>query len=144
MNNKKEKILVSACLLGIDCKYDSTNNKNQKVIEYLKDKEIIPICPEQLGGLPTPRMPSERKDTKVITKEHSDVTRNYVKGAEEVLKLVKMYNIKKAILKSRSPSCGKDEIYDGSFSHKLIKRHGVTSEVLINHGVEVISSDEIK
>ena len=80
-----EKILVSACLLGINCKYDGENNKNDKVIEYLKDKEVIPICPEIMGGLPTPRVPSEIKDDKVITKENKDVTNNFLKGANEVL-----------------------------------------------------------
>ena len=138
----KEKILVSACLLGINCKYDGGNNKNEKLIEYLKDKEIIPICPEQLGGLPTPRIPAERLKNKVITKTKKDVTTNYQIGANEVLKLAKEFNIKKAILKSRSPSCGKDMIYDGNFSHTLINNHGVCAELLINNGIEVTSSDE--
>lgn len=141
--NKKQKILVSACLLGINCKYDGTNNEDEGVIKYLKDKEIIPICPEQLGGLSTPRIPSERRNGQVITKKGNIVTENYKKGAIEVLNLAKKLNIKRALLKSKSPSCGKEEIYDGSFSHTLIKRPGVTTELLLKHGIEVISSDEL-
>lgn len=138
----KEKVLVSSCLVGTNCKYDGGNNKNEKLINYLKNKEVILVCPEQLGGLSTPRVPAERIKEKVVTKDNKDVTENYKKGAEEVLKLAKKFQVKKAILKSRSPSCGKDKIYDGSFSHNLIDRHGVCAELLIKNGIEVISSDE--
>ena len=138
----KEKVLVSSCLVGTNCKYDGGNNKNEKLINYLKNKEVILVCPEQLGGLSTPRVPAERIKEKVVTKDNKDVTENYKKGAEEVLKLAKKFQVKKAILKSRSPSCGKGKIYDGSFSHNLIDRHGVCAELLIKNGIEVISSDE--
>lgn len=138
----KEKVLVSSCLAGTNCKYDGGNNKNEKLINYLKNKEVILVCPEQLGGLSTPRVPAERIKEKVVTKDNKDVTENYKKGAEEVLKLAKKFQVKKAILKSRSPSCGKGKIYDGSFSHNLIDRHGVCAELLIKNGIEVISSDE--
>ena len=138
---KKEKILISACLIGLNCKYNGGNNENSKLVELMKEKDLIPICPEQLGGLKTPRVSAERKQEKVITKEGVDVTKEYQKGAEEVLNLAKKLNIKKAILKSRSPSCGIDEIYDGTFSHTLIKRDGVTAELLKKNGIEVISSD---
>lgn len=138
----KEKVLVSSCLVGTNCKCDGGNNKNEKLINYLKNKEVILVCPEQLGGLSTPRVPAERIKEKVVTKDNKDVTENYKKGAEEVLKLAKKFQVKKAILKSRSPSCGKDKIYDGSFSHNLIDRHGVCAELLIKNGIEVISSDE--
>lgn len=138
---KKEKILISACLIGINCKYNGGNNENSKLVELMKEKDLVPICPEQLGGLKTPRVSAERKQEKVITKEGVDVTKEYQKGAEEVLKLAKKLNIKKAILKSRSPSCGIDEIYDGTFSHTLIKRDGVAAELLKKNGIEVISSD---
>lgn len=138
---KKEKILISACLIGLNCKYNGGNNENSKLVELMKEKDLVPICPEQLGGLKTPRVSAERKQEKVITKEGVDVTKEYQKGAEEVLKLAKKLNIKKAILKSRSPSCGIDEIYDGTFSHTLIKRDGVTAELLKKNGIEVISSD---
>ena len=139
---KKEKILISACLIGLNCKYNGGNNENSKLVELMKEKDLIPICPEQLGGLKTPRVSAERKQEKVITKEGVDVTKEYQKGAEEVLNLAKKLNIKKAILKSRSPSCGIDEIYDGTFSHTLIKRDGVAAELLKKNGIEVISSDK--
>lgn len=138
---KKEKVLISACLIGLNCKYNGGNNENSKLVELMKEKDLVPICPEQLGGLKTPRVSAERKQEKVITKEGVDVTKEYQKGAEEVLKLAKKLNIKKAILKSRSPSCGIDEIYDGTFSHTLIKRDGVAAELLKKNGIEVISSD---
>ena len=139
---EKEKILISACLIGLNCKYDGGNNENSKLVELMKEKDLVPICPEQLGGLKTPRESAERKQEKVITKEGVDVTKEYQKGAEEVLKLAKKLNIKKAILKSRSPSCGIDEIYDGTFSHNLVKGDGVTAELLKKNEIEVISSDE--
>ena len=139
---EKEKILISACLIGLNCKYNGGNNENSKLVELIKEKDLIPICPEQLGGLKTPRASAERTQEKVLTKEGIDVTKEYQKGAEEVLKLAKKLNIKKAILKSRSPSCGIDEIYDGTFSHTLIKRDGVTAELLKKNGIEVISSDK--
>ena len=138
----KEKILISACLIGLNCKYNGGNNENNKLVELMKEKDLIPICPEQLGGLKTPRTSAERKQEKVITKEGVDVTKEYQKGAEEVLKLAKKLNIKKAVLKSRSPSCGIDEIYDGTFSHNLVKGDGVTAELLKKNGIEVISSDK--
>lgn len=120
-----EKILVSACLLGVNCKYNGKNNENENVKKLAEEYELIPICPEQLGGLPTPRVPSEiveidgisnNKERKVINKEGIDVTETFIKGAEETLKIAKLYNIKKAILKSKSPSCGNRKVYDGSFS----------------------------
>ena len=138
---EKEKILISACLIGLNCKYDGGNNENSKLVELMKEKDLVPICPEQLGGLKTPRASAERKQEKVITKEGVDVTKEYQKGAEEVLNLAKKLNIKKAILKSRSPSCGIDEIYDGTFSHTLTKKDSVTAELLKKNGIEVISSD---
>ena len=138
---EKEKILISACLIGLNCKYDGGNNENSKLVELMKEKDLVPICPEQLGGLKTPRASAERKQEKVITKEGVDVTKEYQRGAEEVLNLAKKLNIKKAILKSRSPSCGIEEIYDGTFSHTLIKKDGVTAELLKKNGIEVISSD---
>ena len=100
------KILVSACLLGIDCKYNGKNNKNDKVIKLLKDHDLIPVCPETMGGLTTPRTPSEIRKNKneVITKDGKNVTKQYQKGAEETLKIAKLYNCQTAILKEKSPS----------------------------------------
>lgn len=140
---KKEKILVSACLLGINCKYDGNNNKNDKVLEYLKDKEVIPICPEIYGGLQTPRTPSEIVGDKVMTKEKTDVTKEYLKGAEETLKIAKLFNVKKALLKAKSPSCGNNEIYDGSFTGIKIKGMGITARLLKENGIEILNENEI-
>lgn len=108
----------------------------------MRKKDLIPICLEQLGGLSTPRPSAQRKENKVVTKEGIDVTKEYKKGAQEVLNLAKKLNIKKAILKSRSPSCGVDTIYDGTFTNNLTNRDGVTAELLKENGIEVISSDE--
>ena len=139
-----EKILVSACLLGINCKYDGGNNKNDKVLNYLKDKEVIPICPEIYGGLSTPRNPAEIIENNVFTKEKKDVTKNYLKGAEETLYIAKLLNVKKALLKANSPSCGSGTIYDGTFKHQKIEGDGITTRLLKENGIEVITEDEIK
>ena len=139
MNPKKEKILVSACLLGVNCKYNGGNNASDEVDEFLKDYEIIPICPEIMGGLTTPRVAAEQKGDKVITKEGKDVTKQYKKGAEECLFLAKKYDVKKALLKLKSPSCGVGQIYDGSFSHTLINKNGITAQLLLENGVELIT-----
>ena len=141
---KKEKVLVSACLLGTDCKYNGGNNKNEKVIEFLKDKEVVPICPEQLGGLPTPRTPSEIRNEKVYTKDDRDVTKEFKLGAEKVLKIAKEESIKKALLKESSPSCGVNKIYDGSFNNTKIKGMGITARLLKENGITIMSEDDIK
>ena len=104
---------------------------------------LIPACPEIFGGLPTPRVPSERIGERVMMKDGRDVTENYQRGAEEALTLCRIYDIKMAILKARSPSCGKGEIYDGSFTGALTQRDGVTAELLISNGIRVLSEDEI-
>lgn len=139
----KEKVLVSACLLGVNCKYDGQNNENNKVLKYLQDKEIIPICPEIMGGLSTPRNPSERVENKVLTNKGADVTKNFLKGAEETLKLAKKLNVHKAILKARSPSCGYQKIYNGTFKHQIIEGNGVTAELLKNNGFEILTEENI-
>ena len=131
------KILVSACLLGIDCKYNGKNNKNDKIIELLKDHELIPVCPEILGGLPTPRIPAEIHQNKVIAKDGKDVTKQYQKGAEETLKIAKLYNCHTAILKEKSPSCGCGKVYDGTFTGTLINGDGITARLLKEHGIKI-------
>lgn len=140
----KEKILVSACHLGINCKYSGGNNQNEKVIEYIKDKEVIPVCPEIMGGLSTPRPPSEIINDKVMNNLNQDVTQQYKKGAEETLKLAKLFNVKKALLKAKSPSCGKGYIYDGTFSSTLIEGNGITTKLLIENGIEVITEKDLE
>lgn len=140
-------ILVSACLVGLNTKYNGKNNYNQKIFELVKSGKAIPLCPEQLGGLTTPRIPTEIKyiDGKryVFNKEGKDVTKEFENGANEVLEFVKKMNIDKAILKSRSPSCGVGKIYDGNFTDKLIDGNGILTDLLIENGVEVISIDDI-
>ena len=140
----KEKILVSACLLGTNCKYSGGNNYSEEVMEFLKDYEIIPICPEQLGGLPTPRPASEIIGDKVINNEGTDVTSNYQKGAEEALKIAKLLGIKKALLKAKSPSCGNGKIYDGTFSGQLTSGDGMTARLLKKSDIKIYNEDNFK
>lgn len=134
-------ILVSACLCGVNCKYNGKSNLDEKTLELVKKGEAILVCPEQLGGLPTPREPSEVKiingEIHVITKDGKDVTEQFNKGAQEVLRLAKELRIKKAILKKRSPSCGLNEIYDGSFSNTLTAGNGITASLLIKNNIDV-------
>lgn len=136
-------ILVSACLLGVNCRYDGGSKFIEK-IEALKDKyNLIPVCPEIFGGLPTPRDPAEIVGNRVITKNGRDVTENYKRGAEEVLRLAKFYDCKLAILKERSPSCGYGKVYDGTFSANLKDGNGITAELLIKNGIKIIGESEI-
>lgn len=136
-------ILISACLMGINCRY---NGKSEiiKELEELKDKyNLVPVCPEIYGGLKTPRNPAERVNDKVLTNNGEDVTYNYAKGAEEILKLAKFYDCKYAILKERSPSCGFGRIYDGTFSKTTIDGNGVTADLLAKNGVKIIGESKI-
>ena len=135
------KIMVSACLLGDNVKYDGSNNKNTKLIEFLNDYEIIKVCPEVLGGLSIPRVPAEIQNNKVINKEGIDVTKEYLSGARKALEIAKKNNIKIAILKKNSPSCGSNKIYDGTFSHKLIESDGITVKLLKENGIKVFDED---
>ncbi|MDD5178277.1 MAG: DUF523 domain-containing protein [Candidatus Nanoarchaeia archaeon] len=134
-------IIVSACLAGIKCNYKGESKPNQKIIDLVKQGKAIPVCPEQLGGLITPRNPAEQKDDKVFTKDGIDVTTQFKRGAEEVLKLAKSCNAKKAILKQRSPSCGSGQIYDGTFSKRIIKGDGVTAALLKKNNILVFSEE---
>ena len=149
-------IIVSACLLGENCKYSGGNNKSENVIKYLEDKEYILVCPEQLGGLSTPRNPSEiitygNKDgndvlsgcTKVLSNKGIDVTKNFIQGAEETLKIAKEHNAKTAILKAVSPSCGYKKIYDGSFLGNKIQGMGVTAAILNKENIALLDEDDI-
>ncbi len=136
-------IIVSACLLGICCRYDGKSKPNEKVVELVKQGRAIPVCPEQLGGLPTPRTGAERVGNKVLTQDGIDVTAQYEKGAKEVLKIARLVGCKKTILKARSPSCGSNKIYDGTFSGTLTHGNGVCAELLKKNGIEVVSEEEI-
>lgn len=135
--------LVSACLLGIKCRYDGKSKPDSKVLELAKIETLIPVCPEQLGGLATPRVSAEQMNGKVIAKDGTDMTEGFKRGAEEVLKLAKIYNCKTAILKQRSPSCGSGQIYDGTFSGTVIEGDGVTTKLLKENGIEVVSEEEL-
>ena len=136
----KEKLLVSACLLGENCKYSGGNNYTP-AIEALREKfDVIPVCPEQLGGLPTPRTPSERAGARVLSRGGADVTEAFRQGAEKTLEIARESGAARAVLQERSPSCGCRTIYDGTFSGTLIPGEGVTAELLRKHGVEVYGS----
>ncbi|MHB8903715.1 MAG: 2-thiouracil desulfurase family protein [Patescibacteria group bacterium] len=135
--------ICSACLLGINCRYDGKSKINKKVINLSKKETLIPVCPEQLGGLATPREQVEQKRKKVFTKSGQDVSESFNNGAKQVLRIAKMYNIKEAILKQRSPSCGSGKIYDGTFSGKIIKGDGITVSLLKKNGIKIISEEEL-
>jgi len=137
------RILVSACLLGVECRYKGDSCPCRKVIDLIDGNELIPVCPEQAGGLPTPRTPSERVGDKVIMRDGTDVTIEYKKGAETALYLAGKFNIDYAVLKANSPSCGKGMIYDGTFTGSKCEGNGVTAELLIRNGYKVYTEDEI-
>lgn len=124
------RILVSACLLGTCCKYNGGHNRNEDVLKITKGNEIIPVCPEMLGGLSCPRVPCEIQQNKVIGKDGKDYTENYQKGVNKVLEMIKDKPIDLAILQARSPSCGVSMIYDGTFSKRLIAGSGLLARAL--------------
>ncbi|WP_294655316.1 DUF523 domain-containing protein [uncultured Fusobacterium sp.] len=136
-------ILISGCLLGLKCRYDAKEKKLPEIEKLIESYNLIPVCPEQLGGLPTPRIPAERVKDRIITQVGVDVTKEYQLGAEEALKIAKLYNCKKAILKEKSPSCGCGKIYDGTFSKNLIVGNGVTADLLLKNGIEIFGESKI-
>lgn len=137
------KILVSACLLGENCKYSGGNNKCDEIIELGKRHKLIPVCPECFGGLPIPRVPSEIKNGRVYAKTEEDLTEAFEDGAEKSLYVAEESGCQLAILKERSPSCGFGEIYDGSFSGKTIQGNGITAQLLYEHGIVVLGETKI-
>ncbi len=139
----KEKLLISACLLGENVKYNGKNNLIE-LTQLQKKYNLIPFCPEVEGGLPTPRPPSEivsYNPLKLVNKYGKDVTDNFILGAKKALLLTKRENIKKALLKANSPSCSSKYVYNGSFSGKLIEGKGVTTIFLEKEGVEVFDEN---
>lgn len=140
---KKPTILVSACLLGICCRYDGDSKPNAEVIKLREKFTLIPICPEVDGGLSTPRTPSERVGDRVLMRDGKDVTGNYVAGAKHALERAKSFSCVAALLKARSPSCGSGKIYDGSFSGTLIDGDGVAAQMLKKEKIPVYTEDEI-
>lgn len=137
------KILVSACLLGKNCKYNGGNNLNQSVLGFIEGHEVIGVCPEQLGGLSTPRLPAEIVDGVVTNKEGVSVDNEFRKGAQEALAVALENKVDLAILQSRSPSCGVKEIYDGSFSGKKVKGQGVFAKLLSARGIKVLDAEDV-
>lgn len=141
------KYIVSACLVGINCKYDGKNNYNKEIEKLVYDGQAIPLCPEVMGGLSTPRIPSEiiviDGEERIISKEGIDVTSEFLLGAKKTLEIAQILNIKTAILQKRSPSCGVHEIYDGSHTNKIIKGEGITTKLLKKHNINVITEDEL-
>ena len=137
-----DNLLISACLLGLSCRYDGEYREYD--LKNLREKfNLIPICPEIYGGLPTPRVPSEIQGEKVVNRNGEDVTAQYEKGAQEALKLAKLYNAKYALLKAKSPSCGKNEVYDGSFTATLVSGEGVTAKLLRENELVIFTENEV-
>ena len=139
-----ENVLISACLLGFECKYCGGSNKltEQQLAALGERFRLIPVCPDTAGGLPTPRDPSERLGDKVVSNQGRDVTAQYQKGAETALWLARRYDCKAALLKENSPSCGSGQIYDGSFTGKLIPGDGVAAEELKKEGLIVFGESD--
>ncbi|MEA3392169.1 MAG: DUF523 domain-containing protein [Candidatus Marinimicrobia bacterium] len=143
----KTKLIISACLLGINCRYDGKHNMiSEEDIALLQEKfELIPACPEQLGGLSTPRLPAEiQADGKILRQDGVDVSLEFQRGADEAFKISKIFECKFALLKAKSPSCGNHEIYDGSFTGKLIPGKGQTVKLFEKHGIKVYNENEIE
>ena len=129
------KLLVSACLLGRKCKYNGGDNYSEALAGFLEGHEVVPVCPEVLGGLTVPRTPCERLDGRVVNRLGADVTAAFQQGAEAALRIAREQGCRKALLKARSPSCGSGRVYDGSFSGRLIPGDGVTTELLRAAGI---------
>lgn len=146
MSMGKERILISACLLGTACRYDGNSKPmDENLISALMEKyELIPVCPEILGGLPTPREPSERQGGRIMMRSGRDVTDSYLRGAAETLRLARLFGCEKAVLKERSPSCGSGSIYDGSFSGTLTDGDGATASLLKQNGIGVFGESRAK
>ena len=147
-------IIVSACLCGIDCKYNGGNNLDARVLKLMQEGKAIPVCPEQLGGLQTPRAPSEIVNGngcdvlmgkgKIVDSKDEDVTAEFIKGAYETLKIAELMGANIAILKAKSPSCGVSQIYDGSFSGNIRTGNGVTAQLLLSKGIKVYTEENLE
>jgi len=138
----RPRVLVSLCLLGAGCRYDGKGN-GVDLRKLMARAELVPVCPEQLGGLPTPRVPAERRGDRVVTRDGRDVTEAFENGAEETEMLAEQLDVRYAVLKSRSPSCGSVWIYDGTFSGKLVLGIGVTALALHRAGIGIYDEEHI-
>ena len=137
-------ILISACLLGCACRYDGRSKAHPLVQELARRGLAVPVCPEQLGGLPTPREPSEQRGDRVVSAAGADVTAQYRRGAEEALHLTALYGCTTAVLKERSPSCGSGQIYDGTFSGTLTEGWGTAAALLRDNGIRVLGESDLQ
>ncbi len=135
-------ILVSACLAGLATRYDASSAANTYVLELVRQGRALPVCPEQLGGRPTPRAPNEIRNGRVIDAYGNDWTAEFFRGAEQALELAKLAGCSQAILKARSPSCGFTRIYDGSFSGQLVSGHGVFAALLHKNNIKIYSEED--
>ena len=137
------KILVSACLRGLRCRYDGRSKPNAAVLALGEKHTLVPCCPEQLGGLPTPRSPAEWQGDRIVNKAGADVTAQYLRGGEEAVKLARTLGCEAAVLKERSPACGSREIYDGSFSGILVPGEGSAARALRAAGIPVYGESKL-
>lgn len=136
------KYLISSCLMGENCKYSGGNNLSQALVDFMKNKDYICVCPEVLGGLPTPRACAEIKDGRVINTDHEDVTEAFMKGAGIALQIAQQEHIDLAILQPRSPSCGKGKRYSGNYDGTLIDGNGVFADLLEEHQITAMNVEE--
>lgn len=137
------KVLISACLLGVRCRYDGKGNHAERLDELMALAQLVPVCPEILGGLETPRVPCERVGDKVLNRDGADRTEAFLRGAAEAHRLGEIFGAKYALLKQRSPSCGSVQIYDGAFSGKCIPGEGVTAQRLRAHGYRIYGEEQV-
>ena len=137
------KIMVSACLAGENCKYNGGNNRSEKVLKLMAENEVLTVCPEQMGGLPPPRVPAEIRDGVVTAKDGRNVDAQFRAGAAKCLEIAKKEQPDLIVLQSRSPSCGVKQRYDGTFSGKLVDRAGVTAQLLIDNGFRCVDVEDL-
>ena len=137
------RLLISACLLGCRCRYDGASKTHPLAEALARRYELVPVCPEQLGGLATPRPPAERQGDRVMTAAGADVTEQYRRGAACALRLYQLLGCKAAVLKERSPSCGCGAVYDGTFTGTLTAGDGVTAALLQAHGIRVLGESQV-
>ena len=137
-------LLVSACLLGTACRYNGTGCADERVLKLARFHSLIPVCPEQLGGLPTPRPACEWQQGRIKTRQGEDCTHAFLRGAQEALRLYHLLGCEAAILKARSPSCGKGIIYDGTFTGTLVSGNGLLAQMMLDEGIPVYTEDEVE
>lgn len=138
------RILVSACLMGLQCRYDGGGKQVQGLEALMEKAQLVPFCAEIYGGLPIPRVPSERQGARVVSAEGADVTQAFERGAQEGLRLCRLYGCEAALLKERSPSCGHGQVYDGSFSGALTQGDGVLAALLLQNGIAVFGESQLE